>query len=124
MRQNKIADELAKLNSRRTTVPPRAFLQELQALAKASKAAKSSQETPPLTERISESPKGMQIHSDWHTPFMIYLRTRGLLEDKDGCEQLHHQAGHYTLLNDELFQQSLNGTLMRCITPDEWFAIL
>jgi hypothetical protein len=32
------------------------------------------------------SPKIMEIHSDWRTLFMIYLRTGGLLEDKVECE--------------------------------------
>jgi hypothetical protein len=64
------------------------FLQELhepsisKVLAKATKAVKSSQETPPPSESIIESLKVIEIHSDWHTPFMIYLRTRGLSEDK------------------------------------------
>jgi hypothetical protein len=62
-------------------IPPGVFMQELHepsinnALAKASKATESSQETTPLVESISESPKVMEIHSNWHTPFMIYLRT-------------------------------------------------
>jgi hypothetical protein len=55
----------------------------MKALAKANKAAKSSQETSPLIESIFESPDVMVIHSDWHIPFLIYLRTGGLTEDKD-----------------------------------------
>jgi hypothetical protein len=74
------------------------------ALAKASKAAESSQETPPSVESIPESPKVMKIHSDWRTLFMIYLRTVALPEDKDERERLHRRARHYTLLNDELFR--------------------
>jgi hypothetical protein len=46
----------------------------------------------------------MDIHSDWHTLFMIYLQTGGLPEDKDERERQRHQAGHYTLVNDELFR--------------------
>jgi hypothetical protein len=71
---------------------PGIFMQELhepsitKPLAKASKAAKSSQETTPLVDSISESPKVMEIHSDWRTLFMVYLRTGGLLEGKDECE--------------------------------------
>jgi hypothetical protein len=85
------------------------FLQELQetsiskALAKASKAAESSQETPPPCESITETPEVMEIHFDWRTPFMIYLRTGGLPEDNADCERLHHQVGQYNLVNDELF---------------------
>jgi hypothetical protein len=62
-------------------VPIGVSLQELhkpsisKALAKASKGAESSQETPPPIESITESPEVIEIHSDWHTLFMIYLRT-------------------------------------------------
>jgi hypothetical protein len=42
----------------------------------------SSQEAPPSTESIIESPKVMETHSDWHNPFMVYIRTAGLPEDK------------------------------------------
>jgi ribonuclease HI len=79
--KNQITDELAKLDSSRALVPAGVFLQELhepsiaKALAKASKAAKSSQETLPPDEGIIESPKVMEIHSDWCTLFMVYLRT-------------------------------------------------
>jgi hypothetical protein len=86
--RNEIADELAKLRSSQAMVPTRVFLQELheptisKALAKATKVAESSQETPPPPDGIIESPKVMEIHSTWRTPFMIYHRTWGLLEDK------------------------------------------
>jgi hypothetical protein len=94
--KNEVADELAKLGSSRAMVTTRAFLQELhkptisKALAKATKVAESSQETPPPCESITETPEVMEIHSDWPTPFMIYLRTGGLLEDKADHEQLRH----------------------------------
>jgi hypothetical protein len=74
--KNEVVDELAKLGSSRAMVPTWVFLQELhepsisKALAKATKAAESSQETPPPSESITESPKVMEIHSDWHTPFL------------------------------------------------------
>jgi hypothetical protein len=89
-------------------VPAGVFLQKFhvpsisKALAKATKAAKSSQEAPPPSESIIESPKVIEIHSDWYTLFMIYFRTGGLLEDKVDHERLHHQARQYTLVNDEL----------------------
>jgi hypothetical protein len=54
---------------------------------------------------------------------MVYLRIKGLLEDKVQCESLCRWAGQYTLLNDELYRQSANGTLMQCITPDEGCSI-
>jgi hypothetical protein len=71
--KNEVADELAELGSNRAMVPTRAFLQDLhepsisKALAKASKVAKSSQETPPPIESISESPEVTEINSGWRT---------------------------------------------------------
>jgi hypothetical protein len=128
--QNEITDELSKLGSSRGVVPPGVFMQELhepsitKALAKTSKAAESSQETMPPAESIVETPEVLEVHLDWHTPFMIYLRSGGLLDDKDECERLCHRAGHYTLVNDELFWQSANGTLMWCILLNKGCAIL
>jgi hypothetical protein len=91
-------------------VPTWVFLQELhepsisKALAKATNAAESSQETPPPSESTIESPEVMEIYSDWRTPFMIYFRIGGLLEDKVDHERLRRWAGQYTLVNDELFR--------------------
>jgi hypothetical protein len=103
-------DELAKLNSSQAVVPAWIFLQKLhepnitKALAKASKMVESSKENMSSVENIPESPKVMELHSDYGTPFMIYLMTGGLLEDKDDRELQRRRAGHYTLVNDELFQ--------------------
>jgi hypothetical protein len=44
--------------------------------------AESSQETPPPSESITESPGVMKIHSDWCTPFMIYFWIGGLPENR------------------------------------------
>jgi hypothetical protein len=107
--RNEIADELAKISSSQAMVPTWVFLQELhelsisKALEKAIKAAKSSQEAPPSTKSITESSEVMEIHLDWRTLFIVYLRTGSLLEDKVDRERLLHRAGHYTLVNDELF---------------------
>jgi hypothetical protein len=86
--KNEVTDELAKLSSSRAMVPTGVFVQELhetsisKALAKATKAAESSQETPPPCESKIETPEVMEIHFDWRTPFTIYLRTGGLPEER------------------------------------------
>jgi ribonuclease HI len=123
--KNEIADELAKLGSSQALAHTWVVLQELhepciaKALAKFNKLAESSQETLPPHEGITESPEVIEIHSDWHTPFMVYLMIGGLQKDKVEGEQLHRRAGQYTLLNNELYWRSANGTLMKCITSDE-----
>jgi hypothetical protein len=101
---------LAKVSSGGAIVPTGGFLQKLheptisKALAKANKAAESSEETSPLPGTITESPEVMEIHSDWRTSFMIYLRIGGLPEDKVECERLCRRVGQYTLVNDELYR--------------------
>jgi hypothetical protein len=92
-------DELAKLGPKRAMVPIGIFLQELhepsnsKALAKATKVSESSQKTPPPSESITKSPEVREIHLDWRTPFMIYFRIGGLLEDKVDHERLCRWAG-------------------------------
>jgi hypothetical protein len=89
---NEVIDELAKLSSHQVVVPLGIFMQEFhepsisKALAKANKVVESSQETTPPTESISESLVVMEVHSYWHTSFMIYLKTWGLPNDKDERE--------------------------------------
>jgi hypothetical protein len=84
VRKAEVTDVLAKLGSNRAMVPSWVFLWELhepsisKALAKATKVVESSQETPPPCESITESPEVIEIHSGWHTSFMIYFRTGGL----------------------------------------------
>jgi hypothetical protein len=78
--KNEVTDELAKHGSSRAMVPIGVFLYELvepsisKSLAKATKVSESSHETLPRIESIAESPEVVEIHSDWHTPFMIYFR--------------------------------------------------
>jgi hypothetical protein len=106
--KNEVEDELAKLGSSQAMVPIGVFLQEVhelsisKALAKAIKAAESSLETLPSKESITESPEVMEIRSDWRTPFMIYIRTWGLLEDQIERERLCHRAGQNTIVNSDL----------------------
>jgi ribonuclease HI len=75
--KKEVADELAKHGSSLVMVPTGVFLHKLheptisKALAKANKAAESSQGTPPLLDSKTESSEIMKIHSDWRTPFMI-----------------------------------------------------
>jgi hypothetical protein len=87
-----MANGLAKLSLSQAMVPTGVFLQKLpeptisKALAKVKNVAESSQKTLPLPDSIDESPEVMEIHSNWRTLFMIYLRIGGLPEDKVECK--------------------------------------
>jgi hypothetical protein len=68
--KNEVADELAKLGSSQAMVFTGVFLRKLheptisKALAKANKAAESSQVTLPSLNSLTESPEVMEIHLD------------------------------------------------------------
>jgi ribonuclease HI len=72
--KSEVTHELAKLDSSLTMVPAGVFLQKLheptrsKALAKANKAAESSQKTPPLSNSITESSEVMEIHIQTSVP--------------------------------------------------------
>jgi hypothetical protein len=112
---NEIVNELTKLGSSRVVVPPSVACRE-------------------NSQVISRDYATCREHGwvTWshgsalglRTLFMIYLRTRGLPDDKDERKWLRHRAGHYTLINDEVFRQIANSTLMQCIFPDEGCAII
>jgi hypothetical protein len=129
-RWNEVANELAKIGLNRATVPPVVFMQELhepsisKTLFKAIKDAESVEGVAPSNDNEPESPNVMIVRLNWCTPFMMYLKTGDLHEDKDERERLRRWAGHYTLVGEELFRQSANGVLMRCIPTEEGCYIL
>jgi hypothetical protein len=102
--RNEVANELAKLGSSRVVVPLGVFMQELHkpsismALSEASKAAMSIELTPPTSDNKPESSDVMIIHSDWRTPFMIYVKTGGLPKDKEERERPTEEG--YSVLQD------------------------
>jgi hypothetical protein len=101
-----VADELAKLNSSRGTMPLGVFMQELhepsisQTLSKAIKATESIDSTTTPADDKSDSSDIMMVQ---RMLFMIYIKTGGLLKNKNERERLRRRAGHYTLIGEELF---------------------
>jgi hypothetical protein len=75
-------------------VPAGVFLQELhdltisKAFGKVNKATESSQKITPPPDSITESPEVMEIHSDWCTLFMVYLRIGGLARRQDQMQMI------------------------------------
>lgn len=61
----------------------------------------------------------MTVDLDWCTPFIEYLRSEVLPEDKTAQQRLEIRARKYLLVGDELYQHGGDNILMKCVsTPD------
>jgi ribonuclease HI len=142
---NETADELAKIASARTTVPPNVFSRDLNqpsvktndtpepekvsALPGAPLAqpeAPSAQpETPSAPEgealRIEGERNGVPPDRDWQTPYLQYLHRGELPLDRAEARRLAWHAKSFVLLGDgkELYHRSPSGILQRCISVAE-----
>jgi hypothetical protein len=137
-RYNKTADELAKIASGRTTVPPDVFSRDLHQpsvktddtlepdKASALPEAPSAQpEAPSAPEgealRVKEEWNGVPPNRDWQTPYLQYLHQGALPLDRAEARRLARRAKSFVLLGDgkELYHRSLSGILQRCISIAE-----
>jgi ribonuclease HI len=129
-RYNETADELAKIASRRTTVPPDVFSRDLHQpsvktddtpkpeKASAQPEAPSAQpETPSAPEgealRVEEERNGVTPNQNWQTPYLQYLHRGELPLDKAEARRLARRAKSFVLLGDrkELYHRSPSGIL-------------
>jgi hypothetical protein len=127
-RYNETADELAKIASGRTTVPPNVFSRDIhQPSIKLDDAPKpdetSAQPEVPLAAegealRIEGEQNGVAPNQDWQTPYLQYLLRGELPLDKAEARRLARRAKSFVLLGDEkeLYHRSPSGILQRCIS--------
>jgi hypothetical protein len=137
-RYNETADELAKIASGRTTVPPDVFSQDLHQpsikindtpeseVPSAHPEASSVQPEVPSTPegealRIEEERSGVTPDRDWQTPYLQYLRQGELPLDQAEAQRVARRAKSFVLLGDEkeLYHHSPSGILQRCISIAE-----
>jgi hypothetical protein len=137
-RYNEAADELAKIASARTTVPPNVFSRDLHQPSvktndmpepeKASarpEAPLAPPEAPSATEgealRIEEERNGVTPNRNWQTPYLQYLHRGELPLDRAEARRLARRAKSFVLLGDgkELYHRSPSGILQRCISIAE-----
>jgi hypothetical protein len=138
-------DELAKIASGRTTVPPDVFSRDLHQpsvkiddtpepeKASAQPEAPSAQpeapsarpEAPSAPEgealRVEEGRSGDQPNQNWQTPYLQYLHQGELPLDRAEAQRLARRAKSFVLLGDgkELYHRSPSGILQRCISITE-----
>jgi hypothetical protein len=129
-RYNETADELAKIASGRTMVPPDVFSRDLhQPSVKADdtpepekvsalpEAASAQPEAPSATEgealRVEEERNGVTPNRNWQTPYLQYLHRGELLLDRAEARRLARRAKSFVLLGDgkELYHHSPSGIL-------------
>jgi hypothetical protein len=137
-RYNETADELAKIASGRTTVPPDVFSRDIHqpsvktddtpepddALTQP-KEASTQPEVSSATEgealRVEGERNGVAPNRNWRTPYLEYLLRGELPLDKAEARRLARRAKSFVLLGDEkeLYHRSPSGILQRCISVAE-----
>jgi ribonuclease HI len=130
-RYNENVDELAKIASGRTTVPPDVFSRDLhQPSVKTDdtpepEEASALPEAPSVAEgealRIEEERNGVMPNRNWQTPYLQYLHQGELPLDRAEAWRLARHAKSFILLGDEkeLYRRSPSGILQRCISITE-----
>jgi hypothetical protein len=144
-RYNETADELAKIASGRTTVPPDVFSRDLhqpsiktddtpepeapsaqsEAPSAQPEAPSAQPEAPSAPEgealRVEEERSGVTPNRNWQTPYMQYLHRGELPLDRAEARRLARRAKLFVLLGDgkELYHRSPSGILQRCISIAE-----
>ena len=104
--RSEVADELVKLSSSRSPVPPGVFLQELHNPTIQMKKAKTT--APSIDTQSTDNNDDpelvalMMVDSDWRASFIRYLADRSLLEDKVEGERVKQRALRYQLINGEV----------------------
>jgi hypothetical protein len=130
-RYNETADELAKIASGRTTVPPDVFSRDLhQPSVKTNdtpepEKASAQPEAPSAPEgealRVEGERNGVTPNRNWQTPYKQYLHRGELPLDRAEARRLARRAKSFVLLGDgkELYHCSPSGILQRCISIAE-----
>jgi hypothetical protein len=125
---NETADELAKITSGRTTVPPDVFSSDIyQTSVKLNDVPEPDEtsaqpEVPSAAEgealRIERERNGVAPNQNWQTPYLQYLLRGELPLDKAEARRLAQRAKSFVLLGDEkeLYHRSPSGILQRCIS--------
>jgi transposase InsO family protein len=126
-RYNETADELAKIASGRTTVPPNVFSRDIYQPsvklddAPEPKETSAQPEEPSIAEgealRIEREQNGVTPNLNWQTLYLEYLLRGELPLDKAEARRLARRAKSFVLLGDEkeLYHRSPSGILQRCI---------
>jgi ribonuclease HI len=127
-RYNETTDELAKIASGRTTVPPNVFSRDIYQPSIKLNDAPEPEETSAQPEVPSAAAgealcveverNGVTPVPNWQTPYLEYLLRGELPLDKAEARRLARHAKSFVLLGDEkeLYHRSPSGIFQRCIS--------
>jgi hypothetical protein len=130
-RYNETTDELAKIASGRTTVPPNVFYRDIhQPSVKIDdtpepEEASAQPEVPSTAEgealRVEGERNGVTPKLNWQSPYLEYLLRGELPLDTAEARRLARRAKSFVLLGDEkeLYHRSPSGILQRCVSVAE-----
>jgi ribonuclease HI len=137
-RYNETADELAKIASGRTTVPPDVFSRDLHQPSfkiddtPEPEAPSAQPEAPSARPEVPSAPEGETLHvegeqsgvtpyQNWQTPYLQYLYRGELPLDRAEARRVAWRAKSFVLLGDEkeLYHRSPSGILQQCISIAE-----
>jgi hypothetical protein len=133
-RYNEATDELAKIASSQTTVPPNVFAKDLQQPSIHIRADGGvdgpSLDPLPEAEAPSTRVEAMQAEGstppanpepDWRFPYLDHLTRGDLPSDKIEARRIACRAKSFMIFGDsrELYCRSPTGILQRCITNEE-----
>jgi ribonuclease HI len=130
-RYNETVDELAKIASGQTTVPPDVFSRDIHQPSVKIDDTPESEEASTQPE-VSSAPEGEALrvegerngvtpNPNWQAPYLEYLLRGELPLDKAEARRLARRAKSFVLLGDEkeLYHRSPSGILQRCISVAE-----
>jgi hypothetical protein len=130
-RYSETADELAKIASGRTTVPPDVFSRDIHQPSVKTNDTPEPEEASAQPEvsstaegealRVEGERNGVTPNRNWQTPYLQYLHRGELPLDKAKARRLARRAKSFVLLGDEkeLYHHSPSGILQRCISVAE-----
>jgi hypothetical protein len=128
---NEEADALANIGSTHAPTPPGIFLEQINHRSVKMLHSSATTEIAPAptkdtdsTPTPRESTEVLLVEAAWTAPYLAYLLHKELPTDEVDAQQLVCRAKAYTIINGELYKQSISGTFQRCITPEEGRAIL
>src|ERR1043165_452239 len=132
--QNQAADDLAKLGSTRGQIPSGIYSEHLHSPTikedpysevdpsmLPDENIPDKEDIPAIVDLVFDIEV---IHPEWTLPILMYLQKQELPEDEVEAKQIVRKAKSYSVINNELYRNSVTQLPQRCISEEEGRLIL